>query len=108
MSTPNPFPATSRYAGLPTASIEAQDGREIVYLTRRFVPPPEALALVREHIVQADDRIDNVAAQHLGDPEQFWQVCDANRANDPADLTRVPGRRLRITLPAGVPGVPMI
>ena len=46
----------------------------------------------------------HVAALHLGDPEQFWRIADANGAIAPEQLTDEPGRRLRITLPAGVPG----
>ena len=50
------------------------------------------------------------AGQHhrpyLGDPEQFWRVCDANRAMRPDELTETIGRRLRITLPEGIPGAP--
>ena len=42
----------------------------------------------------------------MGDPEAFWRIADANSALRPQDLTRTPGRRLRITLPEGIPGVP--
>jgi len=104
----NGFPPTIRYASVPTTTLVTEDGREIVYLTRRFVPPASSLAQVREHIVHAGDRLDNVTAQHLGDPEQFWQVCDANDAFEPAKLVEEPGTRLRITLPQGVPGVSLI
>ena len=41
---------------------------------------------------------------YLGDPEQFWRLCDANGAMRPDELTETVGRRLRITLPEGVPG----
>lgn len=106
--TTTPFSPTSRYASIATAQITTADGRELVYLTRRFVPAPETLAQIREHIVQAGDRLDNVTAQQIGDPEQFWQIADANTAFDPAELTAEPGRRLRITLPQGVPGMPHV
>ena len=33
------------------------------------------------------DRLDNVSAQYLGDPEQFWRLCDANNAMEPEELT---------------------
>ena len=33
------------------------------------------------------DRLDLITARTLGDPEQFWRVCDANDALDPAELT---------------------
>ena len=35
-------------------------------------------------------------AQYLGDPEQFWRICDANDAMRPDDLTAEVGRRLLI------------
>ena len=50
------------------------------------------------------DRIDNLAAKYLGDPQQYWRLCDGNGAVRPDELTETPGRRLRITLPEGVPG----
>ena len=100
------LPPTSRYRGLETAIHVGPDGVPRIYLRRRFVPPPERFALLTEHIVTDGDRLDRVTALHLGDPEQFWRVGDANRAMRPDELTEVAGRRLRITLPEGIPGVP--
>ncbi len=102
--TSNPFPATSRYYSIPTGQLKASDGRTIVYLRRRFVPPAGRFDLLVEHTVTQGDRLDNIAAQYLGDPEQFWRICDANNAMQPEDLTQTIGRNLRITLPEGVPG----
>jgi hypothetical protein len=98
--------ATSRYFSLPTTTYETPAGETIVYLRRRFVPRPEALAPLEEHTVALGERLDTIAAARLGDPEQFWRICDANRALRPEELTETVGRRLRITLPAGVPGAP--
>jgi hypothetical protein len=105
MTTSLNFSPTSRYAAIETATWTAPDGRTIVYLRRRLVPPPERFALLQEHLVMQGDRLDNLTAQYLGDPEQFWRVCDANAALRPAELTEEVGRRLRITLPEGIPGV---
>jgi hypothetical protein len=55
-------------------------------------------------VVFQGDRLDNIAALYLGDPEQFWRICDANAAMRPNELTETIGRRLRITLPEGIPG----
>jgi hypothetical protein len=99
------FPPSSRYHGIETASIETHDGREIIYLKRRFVPEPERFVLIQEHIVVQGDRPDILAAKYLVDPEQFWRLCDANRVIDPGELTDIIGRRLRITLPEGMTGV---
>ena len=101
---PSPlFPPTSRYYNLRTATLTASDGRVIIYLTRRFLPQPEQFALLREYIVRDGDRLDNITAQFLNDPEQFWRICDANNAMEPEELTDAPGRHVLITLPAGVP-----
>ncbi len=98
------FPPNSRYHDIDTAKLEAMDGRTIIYLRRRFIPPPERFALLQEHTVIQGDRLDNITARYLGDPEQFWRICDANAAIRPEELTESPGRKLRITLPEGIPG----
>jgi hypothetical protein len=82
------------------------NGLLVVYLKRRFLPQPENFALLQEHIVTEDERLDNITAKYLGDPEQFWRVADANRAMRPEELVETVGRRLRITLPEGIPGIP--
>jgi hypothetical protein len=100
------FPPSSRYHGIATKLHVTPDGRTVVYLARRFVPPPGRFTLLREHPVVQGDRLDNVTARHLGDPELFWRVADANNAMRPDELTEEVGRRLRITLPEGIPGAP--
>ena len=100
----NAFPVTSRYAGIDTAELQTSDGRTIAYLRRRFVPSADRFALLQEHIVTEGERLDNVTAQYLSDPEQFWRICDANNALRPEDLLQPIGRHLRITLPEGIPG----
>ncbi len=102
----SPFAPNSRYLGIEITQMVLPDGRKVAHLRRRFVPPPERFVLIQEHVVAQGDRLDNIAAQYLGDPEQFWKICDANRAMRPDDLTAVIGRRLRITLPEGIPGAP--
>jgi len=98
------FPATSRYHGIEAVQLTRPDGTKVAYIRRRFVPPPENFALLQEHSVAEGDRLDNLAARYLGDPLQYWRICDANRAMRPEDLTATAGRRLRITLPEGIPG----
>ena len=101
------FAANSRYQTTPTTTLIDADGVEIVYLQRRFVPQPSAFSLLRYHVVVGSERarLDNVAATELGDAELFWRLCDANGALDPDELTEPTGRRLRITLPVGIPGM---
>lgn len=100
------FPTTSRYHGLASKKIEKSDGKTIIYLERRFLPPPENFAVLQEHIVTEGERLDNITAHYLSDPTQFWQICDANRAMWPDELTETIGHRILITLPEGIPGVP--
>jgi hypothetical protein len=99
------FPPTSRYHGIETATLETVDDKKVIYLKRRFVPSPERFELLQEHMVTQGERLDNITARYLDDPEQFWRICDANGAMRPEELEEI-GRRLRITLPEGIPGMP--
>lgn len=94
------FAPTSRYYALETVRITLADGRVAAYKRRRFVPQASSSAQLAEVVVAQDDRIDLITSRTLGDPEQFWRVCDANEALDPADLV-VTGRRLTIPSPLG-------
>lgn len=97
----NTFPVTSRYRGIATATHIANDERKIVYLRRRFLPPVRTLPTTVEHAVTEGERLDNIAARYLGDPEQFWRLCDTNGALHPIELTAEIGRRLRIAMIQG-------
>jgi hypothetical protein len=100
----NTLPPTSRYYNVETATLDTPGAKTVIYLRRRFVPAPDRFALLQEHVVTQGERLDNITATYLGDPEQFWRVCDANAAMRPEELTDTVGRRLRITLPEGIPG----
>ena len=100
------FPADSRYHGLGTLTFEEADGTKRVYLSRRFIPPTGRFAPLQTHSVASGDRLDKLAALYLGNPELFWQLCDANGAMRPSELVETVGRRLRITLPVDIPGAP--
>jgi len=95
---------SSRYSAVSTAIFTDSDGQEVVYLRRRFLPDPESLALLAVHTVVGGDRAELIAARYLGDPDVWWRIADANDVHEPAALTSTLGRRLRITLPPGVPG----
>ncbi len=103
---PTLFASNSRYQTVDTATLVMTDGRTIVYLRRRFIPSADRFVLIREYTVAAGDRLDNIAAEVLGDPERFWQICDANDALRPEELTDTVGAVLRITLPQDIPGLP--
>jgi nucleoid-associated protein YgaU len=99
------YPPESRYHGIATAQWTQPDGSVVAYLKRRFVPPVEHFSVLQEHRVTEGDRLDNLATRYLGDPTQYWRLCDANGAVRPDELTETAGSTLRITLPEGVPGV---
>src|SRR5260370_40459314 len=97
------FAVTSRYCGTDTATFVAAGGRKVVYLRRRFGPDRTNAVVLAEHIVSQGDRLDNVTARYLGDPEPFWRLCDANNAMQPDELTADSqiGRTIRVPLPQG-------
>lgn len=102
--THSPLPPNSRYHGLPVRHLAGADGGAIAHLPRRVIPPASAFTTIGEHLVVQGERLDRIAAATIGDPEQFWRLCDANGVLAPAELTATPGRRLRITLAAGMGG----
>ena len=90
----------SRYEPIAEASLLAKDGRTIRYKRMRFIPqstsPPRLFAKALE-----GDRPDLIAFRTIGDPEQFWRLCDLNLVRRPVDLTAVAGRRVAIPAPEG-------
>jgi len=98
------FAATSRYAAIATTVIVRNDGTAISFLRRRFVPDPSRFTTLVIHTVSSGERLDNITAAYIDDPEQFWRLCDANGVLSPWELEE-PGRRLRIPLPLGVPAI---
>ncbi|MBW4644925.1 MAG: hypothetical protein KME23_18360 [Goleter apudmare HA4340-LM2] len=93
------FDPTSRYYNLKTLQLTTADGRKIAFKERRFLPQGEDLPLLVEVTIKNSDRLDLIAARTLGVAEQFWQICDANNAMKPAELTAEPGQRIRVPLP---------
>jgi hypothetical protein len=99
------FPPTSRYANVGVDAWDPGGGQQPTpFLRRRFCPRPELFAPLYEARIVEGDRRDVLAYRHLGDAELWWRLADANGVVDPRDLTSPLGRRLRITLPEGVPG----
>jgi len=98
------FGMGSRYTSLPLLKYDDATGNVLAYVSRRFLPPSDAFSLLLLHTVVQGERLDNVTAEYLDDPQQYWRVCDANEAMSPFDLVAEPGETIRITLPQGVPG----
>ena len=88
------FDATSRYAGVPDGqlTVTEPDGttRTIPYKARRF-PDPGAVA-TRVFAPIQGERPDQLAGRLLGDPQQFWRLCDANHSMVP-DVSEDPNHR---------------
>ncbi len=99
------YPPNSRYHGLPIERLVDAQGQETAYLSRRFIPAPERHVELLTHTVVEGERLDNVTARYLGDPELYWRLCDANGAIRPDELTETPGQGIRITLPDGFSGM---
>lgn len=92
------FDSSSRYASLPVAEIvvtERNGTRRLVrYVRRRLIPVARPI-LTEEHTVADGERLDAIAAAHLGNAKLGWRICDANRVLNPFDLVR-PGATIVI------------
>lgn len=97
------FDPSSRYYNLETATLTVSDTepqpREIRYVRWRFIPRSENATTLLEHTVTEGDRLDNITAHYLGDPSQFWRICDGNNVLHPEELEEI-GRTLKISLSA--------
>jgi hypothetical protein len=97
------FQPTSRYHDVETVKMTVRDSRGeprvVSYKRRRFVPSGAKITTLVEHTVAQGDRLDNLAARYVGDPEQFWRICDDNNVLRPEELTEEIGRTVRIGLP---------
>ena len=74
------FEPSSRYNDIETAKMTVTDSRGeprvVSYKRRRFVPSGATITTLAEHTVAQGDRLDNLAARFVGDPEQVWRICD--------------------------------
>jgi hypothetical protein len=98
------FDSTSRYYSLETMklAVTGADGvqREIVYKRRRFIPDTRGAVTLVEHTVTEGERLDVITTRYVGDPLQFWRVCDANTVLRPEELTDEFGTVIRIAMPS--------
>jgi hypothetical protein len=97
------FEPTSRYQEVETVKMTVRDSRGeprvVSYKRRRFLPPRVAMTTLAEHTVVQGDRLDNLAARYVGDPGQFWRICDTNDVLRPEELTEEVGRTFKVGLP---------
>jgi hypothetical protein len=98
-----PTNVNSRYYGAQAEQYTQPDGTPVMYLARRIIPQPGTYTSLQQYVVVDGDRLDNLAARFLGDPELYWMICDANGAVDPDELTANAGSTILIPLAMGVP-----
>lgn len=90
----------SRYENIADTTCTAKDGRTIRYKRMRLIPRgslPQRLFTS----VEQGERPDLLAFRTIGDPEQFWRLCDLNLVQRPADLTAEPGALVAVPAPEG-------
>ena len=92
------FDPESRYAEIGNATLETEDGREVSYKKRRFLPRGETVPRLTEVNVKDGDRLDLIASRTLSEPLASWRVADANDAMHPRDLLEA-GRALKVPVP---------
>jgi hypothetical protein len=92
------FDPASRYATVPVAQRSLPDGRVVSYVTQRFLPPAGTASNLTEVNAAVGERLDQLAARTIGDPGQYWRICDANEVLNPAAVDLGPGRLLLIPL----------
>jgi hypothetical protein len=93
------FDTTSRYFSITTFTLTRPDGQIVAFKGRRFLPQGKSLPLLVETPVVQGDRLDLITTRTLGDPEQYWRICDANDCMNPEDLTSESGHTLRVPIP---------
>lgn len=89
----------SRYENITEATLTGKDERTIRYKRMRFIPPTAPPRLFTS--VALGERPDLLAFRTIGDPEQFWRLCDLNLVRRPADLTEEPGSAVAVPAPEG-------
>ena len=89
----------SRYYALETATITLPDGRTVAYTRARLLPDGDQMPLLVETPTKQGERPDQLTHRTLGDPMQYWRICDANNVMDPLELVAETGRIVRIPLP---------
>ena len=89
----------SRYEPIKDAEKETANGRVIRYKRMRFIPGDQGRL---SYVVKDGERTDTVAYNTVGDPEQFWRLCDVNRTQRPVDLSDPPGAPISVPGPGGV------
>ena len=80
------FDQRSRYRDTENAQHTTDSGDVVVYRRRRILPRVEDMQMRGMVTVIPNERVDHLTARTLGDPLQYWQLCDANPVMNPSEL----------------------
>jgi hypothetical protein len=83
------FAKNSRYYQLGTYTVTLANGQTAI-ATRLPLPPTTPVPLSGYYTVQANDRLDTIAARYLNDATLFWQLCNSNSSPAPSALIARP------------------
>ena len=88
------FLKNSRYAALPTASAPSPrgDGSEVTVVKLRPLPGTAG----EPAAVRAPDQLDAMSEVRYRDATRYWHIADANTELEAAQLTREPGRVIKV------------
>jgi hypothetical protein len=86
------FLDNSRYAKVPQEETKAPNGRSVIALRLRALPPTNGAA----YDVKQNDRLDLLAHEKYADGARFWHIADANTALEASDLTGETGAELNL------------
>ena len=95
----NPYAPNSRYYSLIIRERTNADGVTEAFVARRIIPAMARYRALDRHRTDGDERIENLSADYLGDPELYWRICDANGDEDPGMATQPISRLITIPLP---------
>ena len=93
------FDPRSRYRDTENAEHVTETGQVIVYRRRRILPRVEDMQMRGAVSVIPNERVDHLAARTLGDPLQYWQLCDANPVMNPSELLEQPSSSVKVPQP---------
>ena len=93
------FPPRSRYYGIADrAARRRPTARTVVFCGAASCRRRRISRCCSEHVVAAGDRSTIWPRSYLGDPQQYWRICDANGAMQPGGADR-DGRAARCASP---------
>lgn len=82
----------SRYAKVASDEVTTPDGRSVVAIRLRPLPPTPG----EPHVVLDRDRLDLLAHDRYGDGTRFWRIADANAALEASTLVDETGETLDV------------